>query len=70
MFNFSEEESEYLVFSDSAQNHAYSIADNKINILFKNGKLLDISEASDILNIEVLSKNVVKYFMCFLTGMH
>jgi len=66
MFNFSEEESEYLVFSDSAQNHAYSIADNKINILFKNGKLLDISEASDILNIEVLSKNVVKYFMCFL----
>lgn len=66
IFNISEEEAEYLVFSDSAQNHAYSVNDNKINILFKNGKLIDISEASDILNIEVLSKNVIKYFLCFL----
>ena len=66
IFNLSKEESEYLVFSDSAENHAYSVTDNKINILFKNGKLLDISEASDILNIEVLSKNVIKYFLCFL----
>lgn len=66
VFNLSEEEAEYLVFSDSAENHAYSITDNKINILFKNGKLIDISDASDILNIEVLSKNVIKYFLCFL----
>ncbi|MGQ9846354.1 MAG: HD domain-containing protein, partial [Bacteroidales bacterium] len=66
IFNLSEEESEYLVFSDSAENHAYSVNDNKINILLKNGKLIDISDASDILNIEVLSKNVIKYFLCFL----
>lgn len=65
-FQLSEEESEYLVFSDFAENHAYSIKDNEINILYKNGKTLDISEASDILNIDVLSKNVVKYFLCFV----
>jgi len=66
LLQISEEESEYLVFSDFAENHAYSIKDNKINILFKNGKTLDVSEASDILNIDVLSKNVVKYFLCFI----
>jgi len=64
--NISDDEATYLVFSDSAENHAYSIHDNKINILYKNGKLLDIADASDILNIDVLSKNVVKYFLCFI----
>lgn len=66
LFNISEDESKYLVFSDFAENHAYSNNDNKINIVFKDGRILDISEASDILNIDVLSKNVVKYFLCFV----
>jgi hypothetical protein len=66
-FNISALDASFLVFADSAENHAYSIADDKINILYKNGNLLDISEASDILNTEVLSKNVVKYFICYLS---
>lgn len=65
-YNLSDEEVEYFVFSDYAENSAYSSTDNKINILFKNGKTVDIAEASDILNIDVLSKNVIKYYLCFL----
>lgn len=63
LYSFSEAESSYFVMSDSAENHAYSIVDNRINILMKNGQVLDIAEASDILNIEVLAKNVVKYYI-------
>lgn len=63
LYSLSEEEASYFVLADSAENHAYSIADNRINILMKNGIVLDIAEASDILNIEVLSKNVVKYYV-------
>jgi hypothetical protein len=59
------EDTEYFVFADSATNHAYSAADDRINILFKNGELKDISEASDMLNIQVLSKNVKKFFFCY-----
>jgi len=67
LYNLSEEDASYFVFSDSAENYAYSIADNRINILFKNGQLLDISEASDILNIDILSKSVIKYFFCYIS---
>ncbi|MCX7862838.1 MAG: HD domain-containing protein [Bacteroidales bacterium] len=65
-FSLSDEETNYFVFSDSAENHAYSIKNNRINILMKNGEIKDIAEASDILNIKVLSKNVVKYFVCYI----
>jgi len=64
-FRISESEATSFVFADSAKNHAYSAHDDRINILLKTNELVDISEASDMLNIQVLSKNVVKYFFCY-----
>jgi HD superfamily phosphohydrolase len=64
-FNISLEDASYFVFADSAKNHAYSADDDRINILYKSRELVDISEASDMLNIQVLSKNVIKYFFCY-----
>lgn len=61
----SESDASYFVFADSAKNHAYSAHDDRINILLKTKELVDISEASDMLNIQVLSKDVVKYFFCY-----
>jgi hypothetical protein len=58
-------EAEYLVVSDSISNYAYSNMDDRITIMDKSGKTRDIAEASDILNISVLSKNVRKYFLCY-----
>jgi HD superfamily phosphohydrolase len=64
-FHINDEEADYLVFSDSITNHTYIPNDNRIGILSKNGTIVDISEASDILNISVLGKVVKKYFLCY-----
>ncbi|MBI9036818.1 MAG: HD domain-containing protein [Bacteroidales bacterium] len=64
-FSIKDDEIEYFVFSDITSNYAYDPHGGKIKILFKDGKILDIAEASDQLNISVLSKPVTKYFICY-----
>ena len=63
--NVSEKEINYFVFTDSITNNAYNIDDDRINILLKTGKLKDIIEASDMLNISMLSKTIKKYYLCY-----
>ena len=63
--DISEQEACYLVVSDSVSNYAYSDMDDRISILDKSGRIKDIAEASDMLNIAVLSKTVRKYFLCY-----
>jgi hypothetical protein len=58
-------ETQYFVFTDSISKNAYSVFDEKIQILYKDGKLVDVAEASDMLNVSVLSKTVRKYFLCY-----
>ncbi|MEN9444484.1 MAG: hypothetical protein RIS47_1374 [Bacteroidota bacterium] len=53
----------YLVFTGSVSNHAYSIKSDQINILYKDGREVDVSKASDMFNISVLSRNVKKYYL-------
>ncbi|MCK5170131.1 MAG: HD domain-containing protein [Bacteroidales bacterium] len=63
--NLSEEEIDFFVFTDHISKNAYSAFDDKIQILYKDGTLIDIAEASDMLNTSVLSKTVRKYFLCY-----
>lgn len=56
---------DYFVFSDSVSNNAYSSVDDTIKILYNNGELIDIADASDILNTQALSTEVKKYFLCY-----
>jgi HD superfamily phosphohydrolase len=56
---------DYFVFSDSVSNNAYSSQDDSIKILYNNGDLVDIANASDILNTQALSTEVKKYFLCY-----
>ncbi len=63
--SISKQEACYLVVSDSVSNYAYTDMDDRISILDKSGRIKDIAEASDMLNIAVLSKTVRKYFLCF-----
>jgi len=58
------EETEYFVFSDWIENNAYNPESDRINILFKDGTVKDICEASDNLNIQALAKPVRKHFLC------
>lgn len=57
-------ETAYLVIEDEITNNAYSAEAESIFILYKNGKLKDIKEASDI-NLEGLTKTVRKHFVCY-----
>lgn len=58
------EEIGYFLFTGEITNSAYSAEEERILILYRNGKLKDISEASDI-NLEGLTKNVRKHFVCY-----
>jgi uncharacterized protein len=58
------QDAQYYVFSGKVENYTYSHLNSKINILMKDGSTLDITEASDQLNVSALSKPVTKYFLC------
>ncbi|MCK6648538.1 MAG: HD domain-containing protein [Bacteroidia bacterium] len=60
-----DKEAVYFVFTGNVTNDAYRADKIRINILFKDGVVRDIAEASDQLSIDVLAKTVKKYFLCF-----
>ncbi len=64
-FKITEEEASYFVFTGKLENQAYSMEKDTINLLRKNGKIIEVAKASDQLNLEALSKSVVKYYMCY-----
>lgn len=59
------DEMHYYVFMQEINNRAYDPAKDQIKILLKSGELVDITEASDLGNLEALSKNVAKYALCY-----
>ncbi|MBA4408799.1 MAG: HD domain-containing protein [Bacteroidota bacterium] len=64
-FNVSNEQLHYFLISDTITNSAYNkVSSDKINVLFKNNKVSDIADASDI-NLSVFSETVRKYFICY-----
>ncbi|MBL4707539.1 MAG: HD domain-containing protein [Flavobacteriales bacterium] len=60
-----EKELKYFIFTDSIKNNAYSPKKDKINLLYKDGSISDIAEAADKLNINALSEEVIKHFVCY-----
>jgi len=64
-FHLSAGELPYFVIHEIISNNAYSASDENIKILFNNGSIRDIADASDMLNISVLSKVVQKHFLCY-----
>ena len=63
--NLNEEQASYFVHSYQLRNNAYNEDKENINLLFKDGSILDVSKASDNLNISALSKPVEKYFLSY-----
>ena len=64
-YNINRKEAGYFVFTDKVNNSAYNATNFNINILMKNGKLIDVAKASDLLNLQSLSKTVTKHFICY-----
>lgn len=59
------EEAVYLISTSSIEKNMYDPADDSIDIIYKDGTIKNIAEASDMLNISLLSKKVKKYYLCY-----
>jgi len=55
----------YLMSVNTIQKDMYSVDDDSIDILYKDGTTKDISQASEILNVQLLSRKVKKYYLCY-----
>ena len=64
-YGLTSEEVDYFVYSDILTNKAYNQDKQNINLLMKNGDIIDLTKASDNLNISALAQPVEKYFLCF-----
>lgn len=61
-----DEEVNYFVFTGEAVNTTYNPRDEKINILFKDGSVKDISQVDNALIHQHLASTVKKQYICFL----
>ncbi len=64
-FELTDEELEYFIYSEVLSNSAYYSNKQSINILLKNGTIMDVSKASDNLNISALAQPVEKFCLCY-----
>ncbi len=64
--NLEEDDVSYFMFTDTIRNRAYNAGNSNINILKKNGELVDIAKASDLSNLESLDKTVKKHILCYV----
>ena len=58
-------EANYFVSTPSIEKNMYEPADDSIDNIYKDGTIKNIAEASDMLNISLLSKKVKKYYICY-----
>ena len=64
-FGVSKDDAHFLMSMDVIQKDMYDVNDDHIDILYKDGTLKDITEASEILNVQLLSKKISKYYHCW-----
>ena len=63
--NISKQEAKYFLSVSTIENNMYRKEDDSIEIIYSDGTTKDIAEASDMLNISLLSRKVKKYYVCF-----
>ena len=63
--NITERECRYFLFTGEAENTTYDPSEERINILFKDGTVRDISQVDNALIHQTLSAPVKKFYICF-----
>ena len=58
-------EAAYFIATPGIERNMYDEADDSIDILYNDGTIRNIADASDMLNISVLSKKVRKFYFCY-----
>lgn len=64
-FGISAGEAKFFYGVHSVSTDTYSAEDDSIGILYKDGTIRDIADASDMLNIQVLTKRVEKHYLFY-----
>ena len=64
-YGISREEASYLISVDIIEKDMYDVNDDRIDILYRDGTIRDIADASEILNVALLSKKIRNYYLCF-----
>ena len=59
------DDAHYLTSVNTISKDMYNVDDDSITILYKDGSVRDISEASELLNVQLLSKKIRKYYLCY-----
>ncbi len=59
-------EASYFLCTSTIENNMYKKEDDSIEIIFNDGTTKNIADASDMLNISLLSRKVKKYYACYL----
>lgn len=59
-------DAKYFLHEIGLTNDTYNSSHGNVKILYNDASVKDISNASDILNTSILSKNITKHFLCFL----
>lgn len=67
--NLEEEDLSYFFSSGKVSNYGY-LAEDRINILTKKGKVIDVADAADLPNIQVMSKIVEKSYVCYARSLN
>lgn len=65
-FNLSEKDSKFFVYTDDLVNNAYDLNAASINILMKNGSVVDLVAASDNFTLSTFSFPVQKYLLSYV----
>ena len=59
------EDAHFMMSQNTISKDMYNVEDDSIAILYKDGSVRDISEASELLNVQLLSKKIRKYYLCY-----
>ncbi len=63
--DISYDDADYLISVNTVQKDMYDVNDDHISILYKDGTIKDIADASELLNVDLLSKKIRKYYLCY-----
>ena len=55
----------YMISINIIQKDMYNIDDDSIDVLSKDGTVRDVADASELLNVQLLSKKIRKYYLCY-----
>lgn len=64
-YGITEVEAEYFFDKDTVSSHAYNPDGGNIMVLYADGRLIDVAHASDMLNVDMLSREVEKQYLFY-----